>query len=156
MPAPIDFGAIVSELANFQSEAAKMCATLKSAKQREVIGDMLTRLQSAKADVERLYPETMDFIEKDARNTIAEAESQQAEAAQLKEKLNTLAAGQQAAASAAPKAAPKPPTPVDPGLGGRLREELLERFGPLANLNVQTLEDNVREVWQDWKWDGAK
>lgn len=81
---------------------------------------------------------------------IAAARQSAAETLQAVKKSRAQIAAAREAAKAPQPTAPSPPEPpVDPNLGQRLRQELLQRFGDSRKApSDQHLTD--REIWEDW------
>ncbi len=150
MAETLDFQSVMAELTNFQSAIGDIHTRLRSVKHKEILGDMLDKIQSARAEVEVEYPKAMNLIEDTARKVMAEAKQDLAKNEQKRAELDQKIAASKAAQPKAPKLPSKPEVKVDPALGQRLRTELLERFGPQTESNGLN-PSKIREAWQDWE-----
>lgn len=142
MAEPVDFASVMAELTVFQTELAKIHSNLANAKNKRLLGDLLDRMQSARVEVETEYPKAMTAIEEISRAAVAESRAGVAKAQQRK-------AEAEAAKKVVPKCAPMVEPKVDPGLGQKLRRELLQRFGR-QNGDGRPGANRIREAWQDW------
>lgn len=159
MPSPnLDFASIMADLTQFQDAIGKIHSQLTNPRQREILGEALDNVAKSRADVERLYPQTIKKIEDHAKNTIREAEATQQQIQQKRQVLDELKqrAGQAAgaAAAAAPAAEPKPPVELHPA--AQLREELLSRFQPQGAPKSAAPLKFDREIWEDWNWSSGQ
>ena len=149
MAGPEDFQTVMAEVGNFQAALGKIREHLRSAQGKEILGDMLGKIQTARADVEVEYPKAMTVIEESARSVIANAKKRRAQQGQRQAEIAQKAAALQAAQQKAALPRPKPEVKVDPALGQRLRTELLERFAPHTGSD-DSERGKIREAWQDW------
>ncbi len=149
MEAPVDFQSVMAELTVFQNAIGDIHAKLKNKKNKEILGDVLDRLKSARADTEVEYPKAMDLIQSTAQQSKAKAEQALAQIAQKKAAIEQRQAEIQAAQKAVPSKPALSEAKVDPALGQKLRSELLERFGQRTGAN-QSEASKIREAWQDW------
>ncbi len=149
MPDPMNFSALMAEVGKFQAGLSKVRAELTNPAQREILGKILSRLQTAKAEAQVTVPAALTTIKESIANTRkgiaaeqAKIPAKKAEVAELKAKLK-----KPKAPAAVP---PKPEVKVDPALGGKLREELLGRYGKSLGLDDEALPERIKEAWQDW------
>lgn len=149
MAGPVDFQTVMAEVGNFQAALGKIREHLRSAQGKEILGDMLDQIQSARANVEVEYPKAMKVIEDSARSVIADAKPRLAQQGQRRAAIAQKAAAMEAAQQKAALPPAKPEVKIDPALGQRLRTELLERFGPQTGAD-QVNQSKIREAWQDW------
>ncbi len=149
MEPPVDFQSVMAELTVFQNAIGDIHANLKNKKNKEILGDVLDRLQGARVEAEVEYPKAMDLIQSTAQQAKAEAEQALAQIDQKKAAVKQRMAEIQAAQKAAPAKPASPEAKVDPALGQKLRSELLERFGPRSDADHPGI-GRIREAWQDW------
>jgi hypothetical protein len=149
MAANVDFQSVMAQLTDFQNALGKIHANLTNAKNKGILGDMLEKLQGARADVEIEYPKAMNLIDETARSVMTESQEALAKIEQKRAAFEQEKATTQAAKKQAPKLPPKPEVKVDPALGQKLRVELLQRFGPQTE-HDDSAASRVREAWQDW------
>ena len=149
MAAPVDFGSVMADLTVFQEAIGKIQAGLKNKTNKEILGDVLNRLQEARVEAEESFPKAMDLIVSTAQQAKAEAEQTLGQLAQTKAAVEQRTAQLQAAQGAVPAKAAPPEQPVDPALGQKLRVELLRQFGPSDTESDDS--GKIREAWQDWE-----
>jgi len=148
MPPKLDFGSIMAELEVFQREVGKIQASLKNPKQKEILGEALQRVASAKVDAEKTYPEAMKTIRERTEQAQARANSAAAEAAKLKQKFEQMAQAPPVDVKPPEKEAPR----FDAQLGEKLSDELMNRLRarPAGEDDGQPID---REIWEDWNWE---
>lgn len=155
MPAqPVDFNALMADVQKMQQFLAKVQGGLTQPKQKEILGELLDKIDQARADAEKTYPVAVKTIRESAERTQRDVAEMQKDVAAHRAKLAEL----QAAAAARPPAPkitirrPKtrtlPPLTFEPG--NLLRKELLQRFAGLADRKSKA---DDREIWEDWNWE---
>jgi len=149
MAEPLNFQSVMAELTNFQNAIGEIHANLRSVKHKEILGDMLDEIRSARAEVEVEFPKAINLIEDTAQKVMAEAKQELAKNEQMRAELDRKVAASKAAPQKAPVPPPKIGVKVDPALGQTLRTELLERFGLQTDANTAKF-SKIREAWQDW------
>jgi hypothetical protein len=149
MPEAVDFQSVMAELTVFQNAIGKIQANLKNAKNKEILGDVLAKVQQARSEVEIEYPKAMNLIEENAKSVLAEAEQGLAQMDQKRADYDQKAAAFQAAKKQAGQLPAPPEAKIDPAMGMTLRNELLNRFGP-QTLTENGSSEKIREAWQDW------
>lgn len=149
MAAPVDFPSVMAEFTVFQTALAKIHANLTNVKNKELLGDTLSRLQTARVDVEAKYPAAMSAIEEAEKEVMAKSQQHQAEVAKRQAELGQKKAVLDAAKKQGAAIPPMPEAKIDPTLGQKLRLELLQRFG-LQTGDGKPGANRIREAWQDW------
>jgi chaperonin cofactor prefoldin len=155
MPAqPVDFNGLMADVQKMQQFLAKVQGGLKEPKQKEVLGELMARIDQARADVETSYPEAVKTIRESAERTnqqVAELQKQNDAHRQKLAELQAAAAAKPPAPKPTvrrPKIRPLPALTFEPG--NLLRKELLQRFAGLADQKSKT---DDREIWEDWNWE---
>lgn len=138
-------------LDHFQSVITKVHESLTNPTQKQALGELLGKLQEARANAEKVVPEVVNGMQKKNEALKAWAEDFQTKIAEKRQELDALKA---AAAQKPKKAAPTPtgPTPRPPDKiqivpGQTLREEMLDQLGAVPHQPASSESD--REIWKD-------
>lgn len=151
-----DFAAVMSDLTQFQNELDRGVQTLTNPREKEVMLDLMAKIRRSRAQVEELWPSTMQRVDADIRRMKSEAEAQLAGLDAKKAKADAVA--QKAAAAKAAAAAAKVKKPksgevkVDLTMGTQLKQEILARF---INKDGTADTAQLKEIWEDWDWPGS-
>jgi hypothetical protein len=137
-----DFNQVCNQFRQFRAILGQALAVPGDAGVKQQLEAVTATLDQNFAELQTAYPKALAAIEAQLADVKQSTHNTAAQLARLKE---TIAAVE---APAAPVAAPAPP--VDPALGQKLREELLERFGRKVSGPPAMTAD--REIWQDWNW----
>lgn len=153
-----NFEELMGDVRKFQQALGQVHSTLTSPQDKDLLGDLMNRIETARQDVEKTYPQAVDAIKKSATDTQANMAQAEDVRAGLEKEIRAKADENAKKAASAPKPAePRPPSrpPVpdlktEDNMGAKLRGELLHRF---ADIPPPHLEEEVdRDVWQDWDW----
>ena len=153
MSDPISFSGIMAELGNFQTALANIHGTLQNPKHKAILGEILERIQEKKAEAEATIPpilrQTRERFEQTNADLKTESEKLRKQQKEWAVRLENAHEKELAKKTPPPKTA-IPETRIDPGLGGVLRAELLERFGHSPN-NEPHRAPPIKEAWEDWQ-----
>lgn len=141
-----EFTEILGQLSQFQSAIGRVHQTLRAPKEREILGDLIAKIEQARQDAQTAVPAAIRKIHEATRDVEQRAQAQQAKLDVLQKQLEERQ-----------KNPPKPPAPpapppvkFDPNLGAELCRELLQHLSPphaaASSPGVQV----VKEIWEDW------
>ncbi len=148
MPEKIDFASLMADLTTLQREIGKTHEGLTNSRQKEVLGEALKKVAEARADVEVKYSQAIQAIKSSVAETQAKAKAGLERVSELEEKFAAMSARP-------PSKPPEKPTPkLDGQLGCKLSAELLATFADRPPLASQ-LDQEDREIWEDWNWSQA-
>jgi hypothetical protein len=151
MSVEAEFSEIMQELTQFQTAIGRAASGLKNDREREMVSDLLQRIQAARVDAESSVPAAINKIREVAQDVQRQAEEHH-------KKLNELAQQIEERKNNPPKAPAPPPKPevqFDPNLGATLSAELLSHLSPSAALSSSAPPGQIiKEIWEDWNWQG--
>lgn len=160
MPQPVNFEELMADLTKFQEIMAQIQAGLTRPKEKELLGDLLDRVQKARVEVEETYPKTAQFLNNKLQDTRTEAQAMLEDNARRSAELHArMDEAKKQAKEVPPPRAKKAPSPVkpsfhlDPEKGNKLRLEMLQFLGIQAKQDGKGRglgEDH--EIWEDWDW----
>lgn len=144
-----EFSAILGELTKFQSAIGRVHKGLHAQKEKEILGELLGKIDQARTDAETAVPAAIQKIRDVAQEVQARAEEQQKKLAELQKQIEERK-----------KNPPQPPAPpakpevhFDPNLGAQLAHELIERVAPMQAAPIEKPTQVIKEIWEDWNWD---
>jgi polyhydroxyalkanoate synthesis regulator phasin len=144
-----EFTEILGELTKFQSAIGRVHQGLRSTKEREILGDLLSKITQARSDAETAVPVAIQKIRDVAQDVQKRAEEQQKKLAELQQQIEERK-----------KNPPQPPAPpakpeiqFDPNLGAKLCQELMQRVAPASSATDEKPTQVIKEIWEDWNWD---
>lgn len=144
-----EFSEIMQELTKFQSAIGRVYQGLNSEKERNILGDMMAKMDQARVDSEKAVPAAIAKIKEVAQDVQVRAEEQSKKIAELHKQIEERK-----------KNPPKPPAPpaipevkFDPNLGAVLSAELLEHVKPREVDRAEPQRQVIKEIWEDWNWD---
>lgn len=144
-----EFSEILQELTKFQSAIGRVHQGLRSEKEREILGDILTKIDQARVDAETAVPNAMAKIREVAKDVQQRAEEQAKKLAELQKQIDERKKN--------PPKAPAPPAPpeikFDPNLGAILSAELMEHVAPPQVDSLEPRPQVIKEIWEDWNWE---
>lgn len=153
MSEPVSFAGMMVELGKFQSALADAHGSLRNEKHKQILGELLARLQEQKSKAEATIPPILAQIRDRFQRTESELKSEseriQKQHKALKERLEKA----RKQPPAGPPSTGKPATPepkINPDLGAQLRLELLQRFGCPAG-DPSHGPATIKEAWEDWQ-----
>ena len=145
-----EFSEIMQELTQFQTAIGRATAGLKNPREREMVEEMLTRIQQAHVEAESAVPAAINKIR-------SVAEDLQQRAKEHHEKLSHLAKQIEERKNNPPQTSPPPDKPeikFDPNLGAVLSAELLSHLQPATPVaSPAEAKQVIKEIWEDWNWD---
>jgi hypothetical protein len=145
-----EFSGIMQELTQFQSAIGRAASGLKDPREREMVGELLDRIEQARVDAESAVPAAIERIR-------SVAEDLQKRAQEHHKKLDELAKQIEERKNNPPKAPPPPAKPevkFDPNLGAALSAELIAHLAPPEAVAAPGEAGQViKDVWEDWNWD---
>jgi hypothetical protein len=139
-----ELGEITKSLGKLQDELANTTPTVANPELREFMESMSEKLQTGRAQFAEVYKSASAGVDE----RLAKA---QEKASSLLEQVS--AAQKQLAEAPIPKIPAMPAKPsfaIDPKLGQKLRQELLDRFAPDQPEAEQRAWEAGREAWDDW------
>jgi polyhydroxyalkanoate synthesis regulator phasin len=144
-----EFSAILGELTKFQSAIGRMHHGLHAQKEKEILGDLLSKIDQARTEAETAVPAAIQKIRDVAQDVQARAQEQQKKLADLQKQIEERK-----------KNPPKPPAPpakpevqFDPNLGAQLAQELMQRVAPAQAAPTEKPTQVIKEIWEDWNWE---
>ena len=141
-----DFGQVCNQFREFRAILGQALAAPGDAAVKQRLRTVTASLDQNFAELQTSYPKALASIDAQLAGAKQSAAQTTAKLAGLKEQI----AAAEAQATQAIDILPVP-TPADPDLGQKLREEILERFGrPSVPEGVPASAE--REIWQDWDW----
>jgi hypothetical protein len=141
-----DFNQVCNQFRQFRAILGQALAAPGDAAVKQQLQSVTATLDRNFAELQTAYPNALAAIDAQLAGVHQSAEKTTAQLSGLKEAIAVAEAQAAKAVDASP-----PPAAVDPALGQKLREELLERFGhPVSHEGVPPSAD--REIWQDWNW----
>lgn len=151
MPQPPPFADVMKEVDQLLSALASVPDALPEERERNLMNAILTRLREARDTAVNTIPAAMTNLRTGLEELHADAERLKGEIEQQQSQLADLKA--QAATAPVPTVSSPPPPqepPIDPDLGRRLRDELLDRLAGPAE-KPATPPRPGRDVWEDWQ-----
>lgn len=149
---PVDFNGLMADVQKMQQVLAQIHGSLTQPRQKEVLGELLGKIEQARSDAETAYPNAVKTIRDSAENTVREATQLKAENDAKRAEVAKLQEQQQPPPPKPtirrPSVATLPPITVEPG--SLLRKEILQRFGGVI---VKKAASDDREIWEDWSWE---
>src|SRR5262245_44762871 len=148
-PSPENVPNLWQCLDEFQSSMASIHASLSNPKEKEALGELLSRLQDTRKEAEKLVPQLVQDMYKENEKVKAWAEQALPEIEKMQAELEEMTQAQPPLPESlvTPGA---PELPIDPALGQKLRLELLELFGGLGKDELPERRD-MGEAWRDWE-----
>jgi hypothetical protein len=145
-----EFTEILSELTRFQSAIGRVHEGLRSQKEREILGDLLSKISQARTDAESAVPAAIQKIHEVAADIQKRAEEQKRKLEELQKQIE-----QRKAKAAQPPAPPpaKPEVQLDPNLGAQLARELMQHVAAPASAAANKPTQVIKEIWEDWNWE---
>ena len=144
-----EFSAILQELNKFQSTIGRVHQGLNNEKEQAILGELLTKIETARADAESAVPNAMAKIREVAMDVQKRAEEQAKKLADLQKQIEERKKNP----PQAPPPPAKPEVKFDPALGALLSQELLEHVAPRAVSQLPPQRQVIKEIWEDWNWD---
>ncbi len=138
----------MTDVQKYQNELASLYEKITHPGEKEMMGKLMSKIENARIEAEKVVPETLRQIQDSARCSAAQAKQQLAEIEKRKKQM----AAETAAADTVkmpPAAKPKQEVRVDPKLGPTLRLELLQRFAQHADGPARL--STIKEAWEDWQ-----
>lgn len=149
MSLQVEFGAIMQELTKFQNAMGRAQQGLKNPEEREMVGELLTRIEKARADAETAVPNALTKIREVVESVQQRAEEQSKKLAELQKQIEERKKNP----PKAPTPPPKPEVKFDPMLGAMLSKELIAHVTPPVVSSEEPQRQVIKEVWEDWNWD---
>lgn len=159
MPLTPDFDQICQEFLEFRNLITKVRPSAAEAHVQARLDELTAKMDKAFAEFTTEYPQAVAGIDKqiaDTNSQIARTQNSiaatQAEIAAAEREVQFAA--ERAQALATPGVAPPSVSAAveadvaDPQYGQKLRQELLDRYGPKRAAVKKT--DREREIWEDW------
>ena len=131
-PSPDEVPNLWQYLDSFQKTMAEVHASLTNPQQKEVLGELLAKVQESREEVQKLVPPLIDEMRQknEAMKSWAESALPQVEQQRRELQARMEAAADQAKRPPAPaRAAAAAPPQIDPNRGAVLGGELMDRFG---------------------------
>lgn len=144
-----EFSEILNELSRFQSAIGRVHEGVRSQKEREMLGELITKINEARSQAETAVPAAIDKIKQVAQEVQQRAEEQKQKLAELYKQIEERK-------NNPPKAPPPPPKPelhFDPNLGAQLSQELIQHVAPPTTGAAPPATQVIKEIWEDWNWD---
>jgi hypothetical protein len=130
--------------------AATTAERLPPSRERTLLAAVADKLKEARTDAATFVPAGLTAVKQEAEQQLAVAQRLGEEATAARRDLMASAEAASAPRPAAPAPAPPPqPFVPDPALGGRLRDDLLGRFGPPA-ADAPPTRGPGKDIWEDW------
>ena len=137
--------------------AAATAAGTNREKEKKILSAVVEKMRMARNDAAEILPKALEGLKAQAEANLATAEKAQAEIEKAQKEVEAMLAA--AVETQAAKAAGKPATPatqtpaapeIDPGLGVRLRNELLGTVGVPTDAGPGPAAPG-KDIWEDWK-----
>jgi hypothetical protein len=141
-----DFNQVCDQFRQFRAIVGQALAAPGDAAVKQQLQGLTATLDKTFVELQEAYPQAMAAIDAKLADVQKSAQDTSATLSGLKQ---TMAAAEEQAAAAAQSVPEKPA--VDPALGQKLRDELLQRFGQ-HEADASTTGTGSGEIWQDWNW----
>jgi hypothetical protein len=157
MPYP-KLDGLLDDLAAFIAHADEKTAALGPGRDKDLLSASLTRLKELHATATVELRAGVDWMYAVTEHQLARVAALKADLATVRAEIAAAAAkaAQDAgaaqaakAAKAAAQAAASAPAPLDPGLGAKLRDELLSRFGRPGD-GPAAPPRTGQDIWENW------
>jgi DNA repair exonuclease SbcCD ATPase subunit len=147
----LDFNQLLEQIARIEQMMADTYASAPPCKEKELLGQVIQSVKENRAKAQEMFPKAVAAIKENAARTQADLEKTRQEFAAAQAQL----AQAMEQAKQLPQPPPRPVFPIDPGLGQKLRAELLDLFGDAKPHGDAS--PRIKEIWEDWDWStGAK
>lgn len=145
-----EFTEIMTELTKFQSALGRVHTGLKSPKEKEMLGELLGKIEEARVEAQSAVPAAIQKIHEVAQDVQQRAEEHKRKLVELQKQIEERK--NNPPQPAAPP--PKPEVQFDPNLGMQLSRELLQHITPpAAAITSERPTQVIKEIWEDWNWE---
>jgi DNA-binding protein H-NS len=145
-----EFTEIMSELSKFQSALGRVHSGLKATKEKEMLGELLGKIEEARVEAQSAVPAAIQRIHEVAKDVQKRAEEHKRKLVELQKQIEERK--NNPPQPAAPP--PKPEVQFDPNLGMQLSRELLQHVAPpVAATSTEKPTQVIKEIWEDWNWE---
>lgn len=149
-PAPEDLPNLWKMMDSFQAQLGKVHESLSNPEHKKILGEVLSKLQEARAETEKTVPDSVQEMHDAAQQMKADSEYLTARVKQAQQDLEATMQEQAKKPASTPKKGRKP-TPRSRSAshdvaGDKLRDELL-RHGETGRGHSTSDE---HEIWEDW------